>query len=86
MQTNTASQTPNGFNTPTHTGYSNLAGIGPSVPQNTSQQKQPPVPPPPVPKQQVQVDYTYPNIGGSTSMSSPLNGMPATSSLGGNPF
>jgi hypothetical protein len=67
-------------------GYGNMAGAGAGImPQNTSPQ-QPKVPPPPVPKQPAQTDFVYPTIGGNTSMSSPLNGSPAMSSLGGNPF
>jgi len=71
---------------PIHNGYSNIAGAGPSVPQNTTPQQQPGVPPPPVPRAPSQNDFVYPNIGGSTSMSTPLNGMPAMTTLGGNPF
>jgi len=67
-------------------GYSNMAGAGPSHPQNTTPQQQPSVPPPPVPRAPSQNDFVYPNIGGNTSMSTPLNGMPATTTLGGNPF
>ena len=71
---------------PQHNGYSNIAGQGPSVPQNTSPQQQPRIPPPPVPKAPSQNDFVYPNIGGNTSMSTPLNGLPSHSTLGGNPF
>ena len=63
-----------------------MAGLGPSVPQDTSNQPQPKIPPPPVPKAPSQNDFVYPNIGGNTSMSTPLNGMPAQTTLGGNPF
>lgn len=68
-------------------GYGNMAGAGAGImPQNTSHQQQPKVPPPPVPQQQAQNDFVYPTIGGSTSMSTPLNGVASMSSLGGNPF
>ena len=69
-----------------HYGYSNMAGQGPSVPQDTSNQPQPKIPPPPVPKAPSQSNFVYPNIGGNTSMSTPLNGMPSQTTLGGNPF